>query len=134
MLLIFSVIMHPKCSHCQKDWRQEGWDLRWLFLCVPPIYLVVRCFKISNTITFKVQVLHDAFFKFQTKPKLTGQGDLYYEGKEFEVCSETLSFSIVEPSGFVRPAGNVKRNQTMPGLQPYVQPFDRVHRSQRGQQ
>lgn len=31
------------------------------------------------------QVLHDAFFKFQTKPKVTGHGDLYYEGKEFEV-------------------------------------------------
>jgi splicing factor 3B subunit 2 len=31
------------------------------------------------------QVLHDAFFKYQTKPKLTGVGDLYYEGKEFEV-------------------------------------------------
>ena len=31
------------------------------------------------------QVLHDAFFKHQTKPKMTGHGDLYYEGKEFEV-------------------------------------------------
>lgn len=31
------------------------------------------------------QVLHDAFFKYQTKPKLSGHGDLYYEGKEFEV-------------------------------------------------
>ena len=31
------------------------------------------------------QVLHDAFFKHQTKPKLTGHGDLYYEGKEYEV-------------------------------------------------
>ncbi|XP_068652603.1 uncharacterized protein [Aristolochia californica] len=31
------------------------------------------------------QVLHDAFFKYQTKPKLTTQGDLYHEGKEFEV-------------------------------------------------
>lgn len=31
------------------------------------------------------QVLHDAFFKFQTKPKLTIHGDLYYEGKEFEI-------------------------------------------------
>lgn len=30
------------------------------------------------------QVLHDAFFKFQTKPSMTGHGDLYYEGKEFE--------------------------------------------------
>jgi splicing factor 3B subunit 2 len=31
------------------------------------------------------QVLHDAFFKYQTKPKMTGHGDLYYEGKEYEV-------------------------------------------------
>lgn len=31
------------------------------------------------------QVLHDAFFKYQTKPKLSGHGDLYYEGKEFEL-------------------------------------------------
>jgi len=31
------------------------------------------------------QVLHDAFFRFQTKPKLSIQGDLYYECKEFEV-------------------------------------------------
>jgi splicing factor 3B subunit 2 len=27
------------------------------------------------------QVLHDAFFKYQTRPKLTPMGDLYYEGK-----------------------------------------------------
>ena len=31
------------------------------------------------------QVLHDAFFKYQTKPVLTGHGDVYFEGKEFEV-------------------------------------------------
>ncbi|CAJ2648659.1 unnamed protein product [Trifolium pratense] len=31
------------------------------------------------------QVLHDAFFKYQTKPKLTSLGELYHEGKEFEV-------------------------------------------------
>ncbi|KAI4962937.1 hypothetical protein ZWY2020_020616, partial [Hordeum vulgare] len=31
------------------------------------------------------QVSHDAFFKYQTKPKLTNPGDLYYEGEEFEV-------------------------------------------------
>ncbi|RWS29300.1 splicing factor 3B subunit 2-like protein [Leptotrombidium deliense] len=30
------------------------------------------------------QKLHDAFFKWQTKPKVTIHGDLYYEGKEFE--------------------------------------------------
>ena len=31
------------------------------------------------------QVLHDAFFKYQKKPRMSGHGDLYYEGKEFEV-------------------------------------------------
>jgi len=30
------------------------------------------------------QKLHDAFFKFQTKPVVTGFGEMYYEGKEFE--------------------------------------------------
>ncbi|XP_006818701.1 splicing factor 3B subunit 2-like [Saccoglossus kowalevskii] len=30
------------------------------------------------------QKLHDAFFKWQSKPKMTIHGDLYYEGKEFE--------------------------------------------------
>eukprot|EP00698_Gefionella_okellyi_P020958 TRINITY_DN6676_c0_g1_i1.p1 TRINITY_DN6676_c0_g1~~TRINITY_DN6676_c0_g1_i1.p1 ORF type:complete len:494 (-),score=125.34 TRINITY_DN6676_c0_g1_i1:1488-2969(-) len=30
------------------------------------------------------QVLHDAFFKYQTKPHLSIHGDLYFEGKEFE--------------------------------------------------
>ncbi|KAG5562996.1 hypothetical protein RHGRI_005664 [Rhododendron griersonianum] len=31
------------------------------------------------------RVLHDAFFKYQMKPSLTAHGDIYYEGKEFEV-------------------------------------------------
>lgn len=30
------------------------------------------------------QKLHDAFFRWQTKPKMTLHGDLYFEGKEFE--------------------------------------------------
>jgi len=29
-------------------------------------------------------VLHDAFFVYQTKPKMSGHGEMYYEGKEFE--------------------------------------------------
>lgn len=35
-----------------------------------------------------LQVLHDAFFKHQTKPPLTKAGDLYYEGKEFEAKNQ----------------------------------------------
>ena len=30
------------------------------------------------------QKLHDAFFKFQTKPPMSDFGEMYYEGKEFE--------------------------------------------------
>lgn len=30
------------------------------------------------------QKLHDAFFKWQTKPQMTKMGELYYEGKEQE--------------------------------------------------
>lgn len=29
-------------------------------------------------------ILHDAFFKHQKPPPMTGWGELYYEGKEFE--------------------------------------------------
>jgi splicing factor 3B subunit 2 len=35
-------------------------------------------------IIFDYQVLHEVFFKYQTKPKLTILGDLYHEGKEFD--------------------------------------------------
>ena len=31
------------------------------------------------------QILHDAFFVYQSKPKMSKPGDLYFEGKEFEV-------------------------------------------------
>ncbi|KAA3680313.1 splicing factor 3B subunit 2 [Paragonimus westermani] len=52
--------------------------------------------------------LHDAFFKYQTKPKLSIHGDLYYEGKEFEIklkekkpgnLSEDLRTALGLPSG-----------------------------------
>eukprot|EP00240_Pyramimonas_obovata_P000868 CAMPEP_0118934986 /NCGR_PEP_ID=MMETSP1169-20130426/14650_1 /TAXON_ID=36882 /ORGANISM="Pyramimonas obovata, Strain CCMP722" /LENGTH=574 /DNA_ID=CAMNT_0006877957 /DNA_START=33 /DNA_END=1757 /DNA_ORIENTATION=- len=36
------------------------------------------------------QVLHDAFFRFQTKPKMTKVGDMYYEGKEFEASHANI--------------------------------------------
>jgi len=38
------------------------------------------------------QVLHDAFFKYQEKPRLSMHGNLYYEGKEFEVRGEDKGF------------------------------------------
>ena len=30
------------------------------------------------------QILYDAFFKYQTKKRLTKLGEIYYEGKEFD--------------------------------------------------
>ncbi|KAK7206006.1 hypothetical protein BZA70DRAFT_150555 [Myxozyma melibiosi] len=54
------------------------------------------------------QKLHDAFFKFQTKPKLTTYGEVYYEGKEFEanpidrrpgVLSDELKQALSIPPG-----------------------------------
>ncbi|XP_028409676.1 splicing factor 3B subunit 2-like isoform X2 [Dendronephthya gigantea] len=54
------------------------------------------------------QKLHDAFFKWQTKPKMSIHGDLYYEGKEFETklkekkpgdLSEDLRTALGMPTG-----------------------------------
>ncbi len=42
-------------------------------------------------------MLHDAFFKYQTKPKLTHHGDLYHEGKEFEVSGALYCHSKCSP-------------------------------------
>mmetsp|Transcript_20111 Transcript_20111/g.34621 ORF Transcript_20111/g.34621 Transcript_20111/m.34621 type:complete len:627 (-) Transcript_20111:353-2233(-) len=41
------------------------------------------------------QVLHDAFFKHQTRPKLTSLGELYYEGKEYEARVENCKPGIL---------------------------------------
>lgn len=38
----------------------------------------------TGRIDIDYQKLHDAFFRWQTKPKMTIHGDLYYEGKELE--------------------------------------------------
>lgn len=54
------------------------------------------------------QKLHDAFFKWQTKPKMSIHGDLYYEGKEYETrlkekkpgdLSEELRIALGMPVG-----------------------------------
>lgn len=43
-------------------------------------------------------VLRDAFFKFQTKPRLTGHGDLYYELREREVKHENFRPGVLSAS------------------------------------
>ncbi len=59
-------------------------------------------------INIDYQKLHDAFFRWQTKPKLSIHGDLYYEGKEFEarmkdkkpgILSEDLRIALGMPTG-----------------------------------
>ena len=42
-----------------------------------------------------MQVLHDAFFKYQTRPKLTSLGDIYYEGKEYEARIEGVKPGVL---------------------------------------
>jgi splicing factor 3B subunit 2 len=74
-----------------------------------------------------VQVLHDAFFKCQTKPKLTSHGDLYYEGKEFEVlllCSPFVFMICQKQRGLCHTEHNavhvctqqVKLREMKPGM------------------
>jgi len=43
------------------------------------------------------QVLHDAFFKNQTKPRLSIHGDVYYEGKEYEVKMRVYKPGRISP-------------------------------------
>ncbi|KAI4969175.1 hypothetical protein ZWY2020_000089 [Hordeum vulgare] len=55
----------------------------------------------TGNLDMDYQVLHDAFFKYQTKPTLTSYGDLYYEGKEFQV--HTIHDSIYGSDGALPP-------------------------------
>jgi len=41
------------------------------------------------------QVLHDAFFRHQTKPKMTKVGGMYYEGKEFEASHANMKPGVL---------------------------------------
>eukprot|EP00003_Mantamonas_plastica_P020863 TRINITY_DN3366_c0_g1_i2.p1 TRINITY_DN3366_c0_g1~~TRINITY_DN3366_c0_g1_i2.p1 ORF type:complete len:356 (+),score=127.87 TRINITY_DN3366_c0_g1_i2:917-1984(+) len=61
-----------------------------------------------NKMNIDYQVLHDAFFRYQTKPKMTVHGDIYYEGKELEeteykakpgVISQALKEALGMPNG-----------------------------------
>lgn len=60
------------------------------------------------------QMMHEAFFKYQSKPRMTRMGDLYYEGKEFEAkvggaycgCSALVSW--------YRAHGDARQHAAMP--------------------
>ena len=81
------------------------------------------------------QKLHDAFFRFQTKPKMTIHGDLYYEAKEFETklrekkpgnLSDDLKMALGMPVGSVcsqplcQPVMRIKQqNLCLINAQPY---------------
>ncbi|XP_037449103.1 splicing factor 3B subunit 2-like [Triticum dicoccoides] len=75
------------------------------------------------------QVFHDAFFKYQTKPKLTSHGDLHYEGKEFELklkimkpgmLSQELKKALGMPDGALPPWLTRMRFVGPPPFYPYL--------------
>ena len=52
-------------------------------------------------LTIDYQKLHDAFFKWQTKPKMSIHGDLYYEVRRISL-SLSLSLSLSVLLSFMR--------------------------------
>jgi len=60
------------------------------------------------------QILHDAFFKYQTRPKLSDMGEIYYEGKEFEVTVGNLRPGVL--SDALREALGMGENTPPPWL------------------
>lgn len=86
------------------------------------------------------QQLHDAFFKWQTKPKLTIHGDLYHEGKEFEKkfnmrpgeLSEDLRKALGMPVGpgsekFPPPWFNAMKRHGPPPSYPYLPRIETIY-------
>jgi len=61
------------------------------------------------------QVLHDAFFRYQTKPHMSGHGELYYEGKEFEVVTKEKRPGELSDE-LIRALGMPNRNAPPPWL------------------
>jgi len=60
------------------------------------------------------EVLHDAFFKYQTKPIMTIHGDIYYEGKEDEV--KTKGFRPGKVSSELRAALGISESAPPPWI------------------
>lgn len=60
------------------------------------------------------QILHDAFFKNQKKPKFTSHGDLYFEGKEYEIRMRGYKPGRISPE--LRMALGIPDNSPPPWL------------------
>lgn len=60
-------------------------------------------------IEIEYEIMYDAFFKYQTKPKMTKIGDLYYEGKEFDNRPDNLIPGVISGQSF---------SDTIPSLSP----------------
>lgn len=58
--------------------------------------------------------LRDAFFKFQTKPRLTSHGDIYYELREYEVDGSKFRPGVMSEE--LHAALGIKENEAPPWL------------------
>ncbi|CDU19911.1 splicing factor 3B subunit 2, putative [Plasmodium yoelii] len=67
-----------------------------------------------HTMDIDYQTLHDAFFKYATKPKLVKFADVYYEGKEFELKTKKFRPGVI--SERLRKALNIQPNDPLPWL------------------
>jgi splicing factor 3B subunit 2 len=68
-----------------------------------------------NRLDMDYQKLHDAFFKFQTKPQLLQFGDLYYEGRELEDEKREYKPGVI--SAELREALGISQGMMMPWVQ-----------------
>ncbi|CAD7940523.1 unnamed protein product [Amoebophrya sp. A120] len=62
------------------------------------------------------QVLHDAFFKYQTRPKLTGHNDIYFEGKEQQMKMQSQKPGGKLTAPLMQALGMIDENQPPPWL------------------
>lgn len=51
--------------------------------------------KLGRGVELDERRLHDAFFKFQTRPRMTGLGDVYYELRELEVDCRWFKAGVI---------------------------------------
>jgi splicing factor 3B subunit 2 len=44
------------------------------------------------------QILHDAFFKNQKKSRMSDHGEVYHEGKEYEINTRVYKPGMISPA------------------------------------